>query len=108
MLSDLLPIPSPDITRVTAFGRSGRNRVAIRFLLPAGWAIYSNENQTQESNFEVTNFNHAVFVVGSRLRVSRSTVSGMSLNLVADGDWAFTDTDASELAAKVLKAHRDV
>jgi len=108
MLNDLLPIPSPDITRVTAFGRPGTNRVTIQFRLPTGWAIQSNENQTQESDFEVTDFNHAVFVAGSHLRVSRTTVSGMAFSLIADGDWAFTDSEASELAAKVLKAHRDV
>ena len=108
MLSDLLPIPSPDITRVTAFGRSGRNRVAIRFELPASWSVHANENETQPASFEVVDSDHAVFVVGSRLRVSRTTVAGMAFNLVADGHWAFTDSEASELAAKVLKAHRDV
>jgi predicted metalloprotease with PDZ domain len=30
------------------------------------------------------------------------------LNLVADGEWAFADRDALELAEKVLKAHLDV
>jgi predicted metalloprotease with PDZ domain len=32
----------------------------------------------------------------------------MAFNLVADGTWAFTDSEASELAVKVLKAHRDL
>src|SRR5207237_2591276 len=103
MLADLLPTAS-----VTTGDRRELGRIAIRFELPASWSVHSNENETRPSNFEVVDSDQAVFVVGSRLRVSRSTVSEMSLNLVADGDWAFTDSEASELAAKVLKAHRDV
>ena len=103
MAGDLLPT-----TSVTTVERRENGRMAIRFELPASWSVHSNENETRPWNFEVVDSDRAVFVVGSRLRVSRSTVSGMSLNLVADGDWAFTDSEASELAAKVLKAHRDV
>ena len=103
MLGDLLPT-----TSVATDDRREKGRMAIRFELPASWAVHSNENQTRPWNFEVVDSDHAVFVAGNRLRVSRTMVSGMAFNLVADGDWAFADTDASELAAKVLKAHRDV
>jgi len=103
MLADLLPNPS-----VTADDRHEKGRIEIRFVLPASWSVHSHENETRPSNFDVVESDHAVFVVGSRLRVSRTTVAGMAFNLVADGDWAFTDSEASELAAKVLKAHRDV
>src|SRR2546429_5586725 len=103
MLADLLPTAS-----VTTGDRREQGRIAIRFDLPAGWSVHSNENEARPSNFEVVDSDHAVFVVGRRLRVSRTTVSGMAFNLVADGNWAFADTEASELAAKVLKAHRDV
>ncbi len=103
MLADLLPTAS-----VTTGDRREQGRIAIRFELPASWSVHSNENEARPSNFEVVDSDHAVFVVGSRLRVSRTTVSGMAFNLVADGNWAFADTDASELAVKVLKAHRDV
>src|SRR5207248_5063564 len=34
--------------------------------------------------------------------------SGMLFSLVTDGDWAFADREALELAGKVLKAHREV
>jgi len=103
MLGDLLPT-----TSVATDDRREKGRVAIRFELPASWTVHSNENETRPWNFEVVDSDHAVFVAGNRLRVSRTMVSGMAFNLVADGDWAFADTDASELAAKVLKAHRDV
>ncbi len=103
MLGDLLRTAN-----VTAADRRERGSMAIRFELPASWSVHSNENETRPSSFEVVDSDRAVFVVGSRLRVSRSTISGMAFNLIADGDWAFTDSEASELAAKVLKAHRDV
>ena len=103
MLGDLLPN-----TSVTTDDRREKGRMAIRFELPASWSVHANENETRPASFEVVDSDHAVFVVGSRLRVSRTTVVGMAFNLVADGDWAFTDSEASELAAKVLKAHRDV
>ena len=103
MLGDLLPT-----TSVTTDDRREKGRIAIRFELPPTWSVHSNENETRPSNFAVVDSDDAVFVVGSRLRVSRTTVSGMAFNLVVDGDWAFTDSEASELTAKVLKAHRDV
>jgi predicted metalloprotease with PDZ domain len=49
-----------------------------------------------------------VFAVGKRLRVKRTTISKTGLNLVMDGEWAFTDSDAQEMAAKVLKSHLDL
>ena len=103
MLGDLLRTAN-----VTAADRRERGSMAIQFVLPESWSVHSNENETRPSSFEVVDSDRAVFVVGSRLRVSRSTISGMAFNLIADGDWAFTDSEASELAAKVLKAHRDV
>src|SRR5439155_13714620 len=103
MLGDLLRTAN-----VTGANRRERGSMAIQFVLPESWSVHSNENETRPSSFEVVDSDHAVFVVGNRLRVSRSTISGMAFNLIADGDWAFTDSEASELAAKVAKAHRDV
>ena len=50
----------------------------------------------------------AVFAVGGQLRTSQINESGMLFNLVTDGEWAFADHEALELAGKVLKAHREV
>jgi predicted metalloprotease with PDZ domain len=99
MLGDLLPL-----TEAAPASR----RIVVQFVLPADWAVYSNNPPAGTSNFEVTEPEDAVFVVGNHLRATHTTVSGMSFNLFADGEWAFTDSEAADLAGKVLKAHRDV
>ncbi len=111
MLRDLLPVsPSGasanghDRTKDKAVGE----RVTLRLSLPEGWVAHSNEAQNAAGEFEIADADLAVFAVGRQIRISTTTTSGMTLSLVADGEWAFTDSDALELAGKVVKAHRDV
>jgi hypothetical protein len=111
MLRDLLPVsPSGasanghDRTKDKAVGE----RVTLRLGLPEGWVAHSNEAQNAAGEFEIADADLAVFAVGRQIRISTTTTSGMTLSLVADGEWAFTDSDALELAGKVVKAHRDV
>ncbi len=98
MLRDLLPISSTE----------RGDRVTVRLSLPQGWAAHSNEAPNVGGEFEIAEADLAVFAVGEHLRISTTSVSGMTLSLVAAGEWAFTDADALELAGEVLKAHRDV
>lgn len=111
MLRDLLPVsPSGasandhDRTKDKAVGE----RVTLRLSLPEGWVTHSNEAQNAAGEFEIADADLAVFAVGHHIRISTTSASGMMLSLVADGEWAFTDSDALELAGKVVKAHRDV
>ncbi|MDX6306839.1 MAG: hypothetical protein QOI77_3808 [Blastocatellia bacterium] len=104
MLRDLLPArPSgasanPDTTEAAV----------VRLVLPPGWSAYSNDNQNGEGEFESSDVDLTVFAVGRTLRATTAAVSGMKLNLVLAGEWAFADAEAVELASKVLKAHREV
>jgi hypothetical protein len=100
MLADLLPL---------SFRRDndGSNAI-IRFTLPQQWRVYSSEIAKGQNEFEVRDASQAVFAVGSQLRTSQINESGMLFNLVTDGEWAFADREALELAGKVLKAHREV
>jgi hypothetical protein len=111
MLRDLLPVsPSgasandQDRTKDQAVGE----HVTLRLSLPEGWVAHSVEAQNAAGEFEITDADVAVFAVGNHIRISTTTTSGMTLSLVTAGDWAFTDSDALELAGKVVKAHRDV
>jgi hypothetical protein len=111
MLRDLLPVsPSGasandhDRTRNQAVGE----HVTLRLSLPEGWVAHSNEVQNTAGEFEIADADLAVFAVGNHIRISTTTTAGMTLSLVAAGDWVFTDSDALELAGKVMKAHRDV
>jgi hypothetical protein len=100
MLADLLPL---------SFRRNGNDSNAIiRFTLPQQWRVYSSEIAKGQNEFEVRDAGQAVFAVGSQLRTSQINESGMLFNLVTDGEWAFADREALELAGKVLKAHREV
>lgn len=112
MLGDLLPTfsagPPASSSREKARGDDAGARMALRLSLPEGWVAHLNEGQNAAGEFEITDAGSAVFAVGNNLRISRTTTPGMTLSLVAAGDWAFTDSEALELAAKALKAHRDV
>ena len=100
MLRDLLPVVSGN--------DQVRERVTVRLSLPTGWVAHSNEAPNVGGEFEIADADVAVFAVGDRLRISTTNASGMTLSLVAAGEWAFNDAEALELAAKVLKAHGGV
>jgi hypothetical protein len=122
MLSDLLPTNrSGEAADRGKIGTAAEDTI-VRFTVPNSWAVYSNETQNAAGDpaviarnevqkdlaFVVADADRAVFAVGSHLRSSQVSASGMTLRLVADGEWAFADRDALELAANVLKAHHDV
>jgi predicted metalloprotease with PDZ domain len=116
MLADLLPLPNTSPAKISqsALGRDKSNRdddlgqATVRLSLPEGWVVYTNESESGQSDFRISNVGRAVFAVGKHLRVSRTTISKSALNLVIDGEWAFTDSDALEMATRVLKSHLDV
>jgi len=116
MLSDLLPVVQPTnlTNQPTASGRDGIKgaaadlRATIRLSLPEGWAVFSNDNQNERGEFQVTDVARSVFALGRHLRASQTTIARTRLNIIIDGDWAFADTDAKEMATNVLKSHLDV
>jgi predicted metalloprotease with PDZ domain len=101
MLADLLPA-------LQTKGANRREGLKVVFKLPDFCAVYSTEKESAQGGFEVADADRAVFVVGTRLRSSRSNVSGMTFGLVADGEWAFADGEALKLGADVLKMDREV
>jgi predicted metalloprotease with PDZ domain len=100
MLADLLPIISGKNSRETA--------AIVRFQAPESWAVQSNDREGPLDAVEVSDIDRAVFAVGSDLRTSRLTESGMSFRLITDGEWAFADVEVLEMAARILKAYREV
>jgi predicted metalloprotease with PDZ domain len=101
MLRDLLPACSTDAA-------ANSQGMTVRLSLPRSWIAYSNQTTDGGSDFEIVDPDLAIFAIGDHLRISKVTAAGMTLNLVAAGEWAFSDAEALELAGKVLKAHRDV
>ena len=104
MLRDLLP----EWDSGAAANDRVEERVTVRLSLPQGWVAHSNEAPNVGNEFDIADADLAVFAVGNHLRISTTNTLGLTLNLVAAGQWAFTDAEALELAGKILKAHRDV
>jgi len=80
---------------------------SIRFQLPPSWAVSSNETMLAPNEFAVADAGRAVFALGTNLRVSDLKLSGLTLNFVTKGAWAFSDPDVLQLAQQVLNAHRE-
>jgi hypothetical protein len=81
-------------------------RTNIRIELPPLWNYYASQISFSGPYFPIVDASRFVFVVGKRLRVSTKRLSGGSLlNLIADGDWAFQDSEAINLSEKILKTH---
>ncbi|MEK6336545.1 MAG: hypothetical protein AABM67_16580 [Acidobacteriota bacterium] len=104
LISDLLPLVETDRAR----GRQTISGATLRISLPDGWSVHSSETKPAAGEFAVADVSRAVFVLGRQLRPTRTTITKTSLNLIADGQWAFTDSEALELAGKVLEAHTEV
>lgn len=99
MPSDLFPV------MIGTF-RSGEN-LKIHFQLPNLWSVQSGELKLSQDKFAMADVDRAVFAVGANLRVAQTNASGLTLNFVTNGDWAFSDPDVLQLAQQVLKAHRE-
>lgn len=106
MLADLLPVPGPALAGESK--GNARESATVRFKLPDSWAVYSNEREIAKGEFEIADLGSAVFSVGTRLRTSHITIGGMAFDLVTEGEWAFSDSDALKLGADILKLHQDV
>ncbi len=101
MLRDLLPLFETQ-------DQGSRTPLGLRIHVPSGWMIQTGEIQSGVDAFAIDDTDRAVFAVGNRLRNSAKAVAGSKLNLIIQGEWAFTDAEAMDLAAKVFAAHQDV
>jgi predicted metalloprotease with PDZ domain len=100
MLRDLLP--------ARGAAEQGAERLTVRISLPAGWVGHTDEAENVRGEFDIADADLAVFAVGQNLRISTISASGLTMSCVLAGDWAFKDAEAADLAARVLKAHRDM
>jgi hypothetical protein len=97
MLRDLLPL-----------FEGSPAQISLRMSVPSGWSAYWRGKDVADETTGIDDADDAVVAVGNRLRASEKTIGSARLSLIVQGDWAFTDTEAMELAAKVYSAHRDV
>lgn len=93
MLADLLPVPLTN--------------AKVELLLPAGWKVATGETRNAAGVFEVADAERAVFAVGRDLRERRGRAGALAFMLVTAGDWAFTEEEAADSAAEILKLHQE-
>ncbi len=100
VLGDLLPGPVSD-------GFESQKADRIKFVLP-GWEVVSDESRNAADEFEVGDVSRAVFFAGANLRQSHQRIGSMDFRLVATGNWAFSDRDALDLAARIIRTYSDL
>lgn len=89
-LGDLLP----DFEQPTA--------AKISFVLPTGWKIATSESKTGENQFQTSDFENAVFLVGS----FTEQIDKSGIHLARAGEWSFTEAETLDVTAKILAEHR--
>jgi hypothetical protein len=99
MIGDLLPVSSQT---------KDRSRVDVRLELPSGWVAQSTEAKNSRGDFEITEADHAVIALAKSLRSSARAIFNKSFAFVSNEQWAFSDEEALDLAARVLKLHGEV
>ena len=93
MLADLLPVPLTN--------------AKVELSLPAGWKVSTAEARSAAGVFEVADAERAVFGVGRDLRERRVRAGALAFTLATAGDWAFTEEEAADSAAEILKIHQE-
>ena len=93
MLADLLPVPLKG--------------AKVELSIPADWKVSTAEPRGAAGVFEVADAERAVFAVGRDLRERRGRAGSVTFTLVTAGDWAFTEEEAAESAADILKLHQE-
>lgn len=96
MLGDLLPLKVDE-------KQASNNGARVSFSLPVNWNLISNETKRSDGQFETTEAEDAVFLVGTDLRERRERVGQMEFSLATSGTWAFTEQDVSSMAVSILK-----
>jgi predicted metalloprotease with PDZ domain len=99
MLGDLLPL--------RANAKESGASATVRFTLPSGWNVASNEKRSADGQFETADAEQSVFFAGQDLRQRRERIGSMDFTLIASGEWAFTDEDAAKMAASILKDYAE-
>lgn len=78
------------------------DRATVAFSVPAEWQISSLEKKPGNAVFDVESADKGVFYIGSSLRSIRVRSGGTSIELVIDGEWLFTDAEASAMVTEIF------
>ena len=96
MLSDLLP----------QFPQNKKLDARVRFVLPSGWRIATNENKVSNGEFTVSDAERAVFLVGRDFRERVGWIGKTEFRLAIEGTWLFSEEEVIGMASQILEEHR--
>ncbi|MFL6229941.1 MAG: hypothetical protein ACJ741_14300 [Pyrinomonadaceae bacterium] len=91
MPGDLMPLPLA--------------RARLSFKLPDGWKIAAPVKADAAGIFAFEDAESTVVFAGEGVRERGTSVRGMKLRVAVAGDWAFTDQEAEETIAAIIKEH---
>jgi hypothetical protein len=91
MPGDLLPLPLA--------------RARLSFKFPDGWKLASFAKSDARGVFDFEDAESSVVFAGQDVRERVVNVRGMELRVAVAGDWAFTDQEAAETIASIVKEH---
>ena len=91
MPGDLLPVSSA--------------RARLTLTLPADWKVATLETQNGGGQYEIEDAESSIFFVGTDLRMTRASASGMKFMFATAGEWAFADEDVVGLAGNIIEKH---
>ncbi len=95
----LMPVDLlPNLSNATAI-----RDVVLDFVLPQNWSIASSIQPDANQQFRLPEPATSVFFLSRALREKRKRIGQMEFAFATSGDWAFSDEDATRIAAKVLK-----
>src|SRR5215217_5256608 len=80
--------------------------LSVGFKLPAGWTVASAIHAELNGQYQLSEPEKAVFLIGRSLRKTSNAVDGMPLDLVVSGTWPFKDNKALDAATRVMKEYR--
>jgi hypothetical protein len=83
----------------------GTEAVTMTFEPPPGWSVHSNERQVAPNRFRINDPATAVFLLS---KDGRFLTVRDGVNVVIDGDFLFTDSDAKNFVGEILDEYRTV
>ncbi|MEP6920182.1 MAG: hypothetical protein ABI967_03575 [bacterium] len=100
MLADLLPRFTPELT--------SQNAILVELQLPNGWSAFSSMTPDKHRRHSISDPDGVVFFVGRDLREKVIRAGSMELSLVTVGEWAFEDSEALSVVARISREYTQV
>ena len=79
--------------------------ISVRFSVPSGWTVYASDTGKPVTEIETTDPDRSAVVIGKKIRPSTRATLGKPFTMLTDGNWAFADQEAFDVAKSVLQFH---